>query len=142
MTAEKIGPKTECGDSKATPQVHPVSDTASSSSFEGRHGHIKPVDCAFDATEDPRYYKPIPEYEGIHRWDPAFEWTEAEEKAVVRKVSSKMVCKLIHRSCMLSCLARLTGESAPLPASPSLPCSWIEGMSFRPLPTTCWVNWA
>jgi hypothetical protein len=34
-------------------------------------------------TEDPRFYKPIPEYEGAHRWDPDFEWTEQEERAVV-----------------------------------------------------------
>lgn len=96
MIAEKkSGPEAERGDSKVAPQVHTASDTASSSSFEGRRGHIKPVDCAFDATEDPRYYKPIPEYEGIHRWDPEFEWTEAEEKAVVKKVSS-IVRKLIQ----------------------------------------------
>ena len=34
-----------------------------------------------------RYYEPIPEYEGLHRWDPAAEWTEKEEKKLVRKVS-------------------------------------------------------
>ena len=43
-------------------------------------------DGAFDSSEDPRYYKPIPEYEGIHRWDPDFEWTEKEERKLIRKV--------------------------------------------------------
>ena len=33
------------------------------------------------------YYKPIDSYEGAHRYDPDFEWTPAEEKKIVRKVS-------------------------------------------------------
>lgn len=32
------------------------------------------------------YYKPIEKYEGAHRYDPQFQWTEAEENAVLRKV--------------------------------------------------------
>lgn len=32
-------------------------------------------------------YKPIPEYEGAHRYDPTFQWTENEEKKLVRRVS-------------------------------------------------------
>lgn len=83
---KNVGPGAEVYDSKVAPRVNSASDTASSSSFEGRRGYIKAVGCAFDATEDPRYYKPIPEYEGIHRWDPEFEWTEEEEKAIVKKV--------------------------------------------------------
>ncbi|CEJ56950.1 Putative Permease of the major facilitator superfamily [Penicillium brasilianum] len=71
-------------DTKAVPQVSSTSDSDSSSSLGGRRGVIK--DCAFDTTEDPRYYKPIPEYEGYHRWDPEYEWTEEEEKAVVKKI--------------------------------------------------------
>ncbi|KAJ5377706.1 transporter [Penicillium cataractarum] len=89
MTIEetkKAGPGPEDYDKKAVPQVSSTSDSDSSSSFGGRQGVIKPVDCAFDTTEDPRYYKPIPEYEGYHRWDPEFEWTEEEEKAVVKKI--------------------------------------------------------
>lgn len=81
-----MGPGPIDYDAKAVPQVTSTSDSDSSSSFGDRRGYIKPVDCAFDTTEDPRYYKPIPEYEGAHRWDPDFEWTEEEEKAVVKKV--------------------------------------------------------
>lgn len=73
------------GDHDAKVAPHTVSSSGSSS-FENLRGQVKNVDCAFDTTEDPRYYKPIPEYEGIHRWDPDFEWTEEEEKAVVRRV--------------------------------------------------------
>jgi hypothetical protein len=43
-------------------------------------------DAAFEMTEDARYYKPIDSYEGIHRWDPDFEWEEWEEKKIIRKV--------------------------------------------------------
>lgn len=35
-----------------------------------------------------KFYEPIPEYEGRHRWDPHAEWTEAEEKKLIRKVDS------------------------------------------------------
>ena len=33
-----------------------------------------------------RYYVPIDSYEGRHRYDPKAQWTEAEEKALVRKL--------------------------------------------------------
>jgi len=33
-----------------------------------------------------RDYAPIAEYEGRHRWDPRAEWTEFEEKRLVRRV--------------------------------------------------------
>jgi hypothetical protein len=72
-------------DSKLEPRVSSA-ESSSSSAYDGPRAIAKQTDCAFDTTEDPRYYKPIPEYEGAHRWDPDFEWTEAEEKAVVKKV--------------------------------------------------------
>lgn len=31
-------------------------------------------------------YKPIDEYEGAHRYDPHFEWTQKEETSLVRRV--------------------------------------------------------
>lgn len=45
-----------------------------------------PDDCAFDTTEDPEIYRPISTYEGIHRWDPHFQWNDDEEKSLIRKV--------------------------------------------------------
>lgn len=45
-------------------------------------------DGTFENVGDVRYYKPMPEYEGIHRWDPEFEWTEQEEKKLVKKVET------------------------------------------------------
>ncbi|KAF1844765.1 MFS general substrate transporter [Cucurbitaria berberidis CBS 394.84] len=40
---------------------------------------------------DEEFYKPIAQYEGIHRYDPYFEWEPQEEKKVVRKVD-KRIC--------------------------------------------------
>lgn len=86
MTVEEVKntASNEILDSKATGRVSSVE--SSSSSYSNPGAFSKQIDSAFDTTEDPRFYKPIPEYEGIHRWDPDFEWTEEEEKAVVRKV--------------------------------------------------------
>ena len=86
MTVEEVKntASNEGLDSKATGNVS--SAESSSSSYNSPGAYSKQIDSAFDTTEDPRFYKPIPEYEGIHRWDPDFEWTEEEEKAVVRKV--------------------------------------------------------
>lgn len=33
-------------------------------------------------------YEPVPEYEGRHRYDPKAEWTEKEERRLVRRVGS------------------------------------------------------
>jgi hypothetical protein len=72
-------------DTKALPKsITAEASTSSLSSDEPRR--YKDADAAFDTSEDPRYYKPIPSYEGIHRWDPDFEWTEKEEKRLIRKV--------------------------------------------------------
>lgn len=43
---------------------------------------------AYDNADATRYYKPMPQYEGLHRWDPEFEWDEKEEKQLIRKVCS------------------------------------------------------
>lgn len=39
-------------------------------------------------------YRPIDSYEGLHRYDPSFRWTEDEEKKLVRKVCSCPICCL------------------------------------------------
>ncbi|KAJ5930612.1 hypothetical protein N7466_006105 [Penicillium verhagenii] len=83
-------------DSKDNTKIEATNDSDSTSSLEDRRGTVKNVDCAFDTTEDPRYYKPIESYEGYHRWDPEFEWTEEEEKAVVRKID--------WRVCTFACI--------------------------------------
>lgn len=87
MTIEEVkntGSDARGTDAKLEPRVSSA-DSSSSSTYDGPRAQVQ-TDCTFDTTEDPRFYKPIPEYEGAHRWDPEFEWTDEEEKAVVKKV--------------------------------------------------------
>lgn len=88
MAIEEVKPPvTEVGrhdDTKGAQAVATGSST-SLSDDEPRRA-TAPTDCAFDATEDPELYRPIASYEGAHRWDPNYEWTEQEEKRLVRKV--------------------------------------------------------
>ncbi|RAK96196.1 putative transporter [Aspergillus ibericus CBS 121593] len=75
-------------DTKKTPNV---ASSSSSSLAVSEHRIAKyGSDGAFDASEDPRFYKPIPEYESAHRWDPYFEWTEEEEKRLIRKIDIRV----------------------------------------------------
>lgn len=53
-------------------------------------------------------YEPIPEYEGRHRYDPSAEWTEKEEKRLVRRVSKEYDKQVNH----------WTGQ----PANPPITC--------------------
>ncbi|KAL4742728.1 major facilitator superfamily domain-containing protein [Aspergillus similis] len=64
-----------------------VSETDDSDREQGRPDFKK---STFSATEDPRFYKPIDTYEGLHRWDPDFEWTEEEERRIVRKIDVRV----------------------------------------------------
>ncbi|KAJ5676182.1 Major facilitator superfamily domain general substrate transporter, partial [Penicillium macrosclerotiorum] len=44
----------------------------------------------FQVREGRHFYRPIDSYEGIHRWDPDFEWTEKEERRIVRKIDARV----------------------------------------------------
>ena len=66
---------------------------AAATAYSSQSSHDEPErpktllgEAAFDTTEYVRHYKPIETYEGIHRWDPEFEWEEEEEKKIVRTV--------------------------------------------------------
>ena len=73
-------------ETKKGPDAVVKSEASSDSGNKDRRRFREYNEAAFDQSEDPRFYKPIPEYEGIHRWDPDFDWTEEEEKRLVRKV--------------------------------------------------------
>jgi len=49
----------------------------------GHHGAVTFDSAGLKA----RQYRPIDTYEGIHRFDPDFDWEPEEERKVVRKVS-------------------------------------------------------
>ncbi|KKK23112.1 hypothetical protein ARAM_004581 [Aspergillus rambellii] len=71
-------------DIKKSPDAILGSGSSSSSlEFKARVQIKEYNGCTFDASEDPRFYKPIPEYEGVHRWDPDFDWSPEEEKRLV-----------------------------------------------------------
>jgi hypothetical protein len=75
-----VSPSSDSGSEKGK------STTVSPHVVEGLRGRGNDDGAAFEMTEDVRYYKPIDSYEGIHRWDPDFEWEESEEKKIIRKV--------------------------------------------------------
>ncbi|KAJ5618292.1 hypothetical protein N7528_006935 [Penicillium herquei] len=45
----------------------------------------------FEVKEGHQFYRPIDSYEGIHRWDPNFEWTKEEEQKIVRKIDTRVL---------------------------------------------------
>ncbi|KAI5295709.1 hypothetical protein KEM52_000457 [Ascosphaera acerosa] len=48
-------------------------------------------EAAFAQDVGSRHHKPIPEYEGIHRWDPTYKWTAEEEQKIVRKIDLRLM---------------------------------------------------
>ena len=69
---------------KAVPPAIPTSDTDSETAKTWEDEQVQGE--TFAKGGKVRFYKPIDTYEGRHRWDPNAEWTEQEEKKVVRKV--------------------------------------------------------
>lgn len=68
-----------------TAQVSASSADGSDEEWQ-KSGQYK-TEGTFEAREGHHFYRPIDSYEGLHRWDPNFQWTEQEEKKIVRKVS-------------------------------------------------------
>ncbi|QRV97941.1 major facilitator superfamily transporter [Ceratobasidium sp. AG-Ba] len=54
-----------------------------SSTLAGEH--------VFDDPKLGKFFVPIPEYEGLHRFDPKATWTEAEERCLVRKIDKRIM---------------------------------------------------
>ena len=44
----------------------------------------------FSNESNDSFYRPIDTYEGLHRWDPEFQWDKSEEKSLVRKLDWKI----------------------------------------------------
>jgi hypothetical protein len=70
-------------------------DTKDASSLESRSDRSPTGGEVFDTAGLEDLYKPIPTYEGIHRYDPKFQWQETEEKKVVWKVCCCSPCILV-----------------------------------------------
>lgn len=66
-----------------------LSDSSSSSTTDVAKGDGQTAafgNGVFNDSQLAQFYQPCDEYEGKHRFDPTAEWTEAEEKKLVRKV--------------------------------------------------------
>ncbi|KAK6428017.1 hypothetical protein LTR95_015845, partial [Oleoguttula sp. CCFEE 5521] len=76
----------------APPDSKEITDTSSGS--EVVHDLFKPKggrEATFDASSsEVSFYAPIESYEGIHRYDPKFEWEPQEERRIVRKIDYKI----------------------------------------------------
>ncbi|KAJ5087567.1 hypothetical protein N7456_011183 [Penicillium angulare] len=64
--------------------------TGDESDREWQQSTTQLVHGTFEATEDHSFYRPIDGYEGLHRWDPDFQWTEQEEKRIVRMIDARV----------------------------------------------------
>lgn len=86
MSAEKTSDKVSPPESLFNPDQKRVeSDSDTPRDVEARVAKPK-GDVVWAAGASDRLYEPIPEYEGRHRYDPTAEWTEEEEKKLVKKV--------------------------------------------------------
>lgn len=67
--------------------ISDFSDAESDMSLIDHKGRAAQTDGeVFAVGADVKVYEPIAKYEGRHRYDPTAEWTEKEEKKLVRRV--------------------------------------------------------
>ena len=71
----------------ASLKVSPGTSIGDDSDRERQQSHSNKAEGTFEGADSHHLFRPIDSYEGLHRWDPDFQWTEQEEKKVVRKVS-------------------------------------------------------
>ncbi|KAK2741758.1 hypothetical protein FQN57_005502 [Myotisia sp. PD_48] len=72
-----------------THAVKPLATDTSEATEQNEAAALR-TDGTFHNLGTSRYYKPMPKYEGLHRWDPEFEWEKAEEKKLVRKLDGRV----------------------------------------------------
>ncbi|KAI9744912.1 MAG: hypothetical protein M1818_001838 [Claussenomyces sp. TS43310] len=81
------------------PKVHSITENSPGSSVIGKSPDADAKQARSDTYAEgglTKFYEPIPEYEGRHRWDPRAEWSAAEEKKLIRKLD--------YRICSWACL--------------------------------------
>jgi hypothetical protein len=87
-TTDPIVADTKDSSSSSSPERRSVNDTKGTEAYTTARA-VEPsksrIHTTFDSADDYGQYKPIPTYEGIHRWDPDFEWEPQEEKKLVRR---------------------------------------------------------
>lgn len=84
----KLGARDDSpGSEPATPQLEPKAIPEARVADAGLFSRNKER-ITWDTTSIHSHVKPIDTYEGLHRWDPEFQWDKKEEQRVVRKVRS------------------------------------------------------
>jgi hypothetical protein len=68
-----------------------------------------------------QYYEPIAEYEGRHRYDPAAQWTDGEEKRLIRRV-----CTYIWSRTLSSVLSLAMFGGSPMAISMCRELGWFN----------------
>ncbi|OQD88958.1 hypothetical protein PENANT_c003G05785 [Penicillium antarcticum] len=70
----------------ASPKVSPGTPGArigDNTDKEQQQIYSSKAERTFEASDSPHLFRPIDSYEGLHRWDPDFEWTEQEETKII-----------------------------------------------------------
>ncbi|KAJ5186193.1 hypothetical protein N7449_010957 [Penicillium cf. viridicatum] len=67
-----------------------AASSADGSDEEWQKSELHKGEGTFEASEGHHFYRPIDSYEGLHRWDPNFQWTETEERKIVRKIDARV----------------------------------------------------
>lgn len=88
MAADSTPASISAGDIPVTGKEVEFAASASSSEVEVHRPGKKYREGATFATHGLRQdnYRPVDSYEGLHRYDPDFEWEPEEERKVIRKV--------------------------------------------------------
>ncbi|KAJ5766280.1 uncharacterized protein N7511_003896 [Penicillium nucicola] len=74
----------------ASPKDSPGTSIGDNSDKEQQQIYSSKREGTFEASDSPHLFRPIDNYEGLHRWDPDFQWTEQEEKKIVRKIDLRV----------------------------------------------------
>ncbi|KAJ6086799.1 hypothetical protein N7467_005713 [Penicillium canescens] len=68
----------------------PGTSIGDDSDRERQQSHSNKAEGTFEGADSHHLFRPIDSYEGLHRWDPDFQWTEQEEKKIVRKIDIRV----------------------------------------------------
>jgi hypothetical protein len=89
------------GDTMQPPNDPSTESTSSQLSYETRPKHGSYDDHPFKDAASAQYWCDVYEtakYEGRNRFDPSYTWTAAEERRLVRKVSSSRVTDIFSQN--------------------------------------------
>ena len=92
-------PKEKAAGYGSVPDTRKVVASSIGSDSDDSHQYV--TGDVFAQGGQQQFYEPIAEYEGRHRYDPTAQWTEAEEKRLVRRVGAE--CFSFGSPCFRMC---------------------------------------